>query len=78
MGGIWCMPRIISSRDKEMFDVHKSEAKGNPYGKWLSSAHAKAYEKLGSPEAKEAATKAGVTGILSRSQMLKCTLPRME
>ena len=52
---------------------HKSEAKGNPYGKWLSSAHAKAYEKLGSPEAKEAATKAGVTGNPQQDQKcLKC------
>jgi len=41
---------------------HKSEAKGNQYGQWQSTAHAKAFEKLASPEAKEAGTKAGITG----------------
>jgi len=52
---------------------HKSEAKGNQYGKWLASEHAKAYELLGSAEAKEAATKAGVTGNpQADAKCLKC------
>jgi hypothetical protein len=34
---------------------HKAEAKGDQYGKWLASAHAKAYETLASDKAKEIA-----------------------
>jgi len=41
---------------------HKSESKGNQYGQWLSTAHAKAYETLAGSEAQETAKKAGVTG----------------
>ncbi len=41
---------------------HKSESKGNQYGKWLSTKHAKAYVTLATPEAQEAAKKAGVSG----------------
>lgn len=52
---------------------HKSEAKGNQYGQWLSSAHAKAYERLASPEAQESAKKKGVTGNPQEAaQCLKC------
>lgn len=41
---------------------HKSESKGNQYGQWLSTKHAKAYETLGTPLAQETAKKAGVSG----------------
>jgi hypothetical protein len=34
---------------------HKAEAKGDQYGKWLASAHAKAYETLATDKAKEIA-----------------------
>jgi len=52
---------------------HKSESKGNQYGKWLSSAHAKAYERLASPEAEETLKKAGVTGNPQEApQCVKC------
>lgn len=52
---------------------HKSEAKGNQYGQWMSSKHAKAYERLASPEALETAKKAGVTGNPQEApQCLKC------
>lgn len=51
---------------------HKSEAKGNQHGKWLSSAHAKAYEKLGTAEAKEAGAKVGVTDPQKDAKCLKC------
>lgn len=52
---------------------HKSEAKGNQHGQWLSTKHAKAYERLASPEAKEAAKKAGVSGNPQESaKCLKC------
>ncbi len=52
---------------------HKSEAKGNQHAQWLSSKHAKAYEKLASPEAKELASKKGVTGNPQEApECLKC------
>ncbi len=52
---------------------HKSEAKGNQYGQWLSSKHAKAYERLASPEAQGTAKKAGVSGNPQEApQCLKC------
>jgi len=52
---------------------HQSDAKGNQYKQWLSTAHAKAYERLGSPEAKETAEKAGVSGNPQEvGQCLKC------
>jgi len=52
---------------------HKAEAKGNQYGKWLSSKHAKAYERLASPEAQETAKKRGITGNPQEApQCVKC------
>lgn len=52
---------------------HKSEAKGNQYGQWLSSKHAKAYERLAIPEAQDTAKKAGVSGNPQQApQCLKC------
>lgn len=52
---------------------HKSEAKGNQHGKWLSTKHAKAYETLASPAAIETAKKAGVSGNPQEApQCLKC------
>ncbi|MDP2912638.1 MAG: cytochrome c family protein [Candidatus Omnitrophota bacterium] len=52
---------------------HKSEAKGSQYGKWLSTNHPKAYERLASPEAKETAKQAGVSGDPQQApQCLRC------
>ncbi len=52
---------------------HKSEAKGNQHGKWLGTSHAKAYERLASPEAQETAKKAGVSGDPQKEpKCLKC------
>lgn len=41
---------------------HKTEKSGDQYGKWMASSHAKAFEVLGTEEAKAAAAKAGVEG----------------
>ncbi len=41
---------------------HKSEAKGNQFGKWEASKHAKAFQTLATDEAKAVAKKAGVSG----------------
>ncbi|MDP3790932.1 MAG: cytochrome c family protein [Candidatus Omnitrophota bacterium] len=52
---------------------HKSESKGNQYGQWLASAHAKAYERLASPEALESAKKKGIAGNPQEApQCVKC------
>ncbi len=52
---------------------HSSSAKGNQYGIWAESAHAKAFERLASPEAKELAVKAGVSGNPQEAaQCVKC------
>lgn len=52
---------------------HKSETKGNQYGKWLATAHAKAYERLASPEALESAKKTAVAGNPQESpKCLRC------
>lgn len=52
---------------------HKSESKGNQYGQWSSTAHAKAYETLAAPLALETAKKAGVTENPQESpKCLKC------
>ncbi len=41
---------------------HKSEKKGNQFGKWQAGPHAKAYATLATDEAKAVAKKAGVAG----------------
>jgi len=41
---------------------HKSEKSGNQYGIWLESRHAKAYEALATPQAKEFAVARGLEG----------------
>ncbi len=52
---------------------HMSKKKGNQFGKWQSAKHSKAYETLGTPAAKEAAAKAGVSGNPQEAaQCLKC------
>lgn len=52
---------------------HKSEAKGNQHGQWLTTNHAKAYEGLASPEAQETAKRVGLSGDPQQApQCLKC------
>jgi Cytochrome c554 and c-prime len=52
---------------------HSSSAKGNQYKIWAESSHAKAFERLASPEAKALAAKAGVSGNPQEAaQCVKC------
>ncbi len=52
---------------------HKLEAKGNQYGQWLATDHAKAFKTLSTVQAKETAAKAGVSGSPDQApQCLKC------
>ncbi len=51
---------------------HKKEDKGNQYGAWAESAHARAYETLASDKAKEFATARGVANAQEAPECLKC------
>ena len=51
---------------------HKKPERGDQYGIWLKSKHAKAFETLGTPEAKEAGAKRGVTDPQTSGKCLKC------
>ena len=54
-------------------NCHASEAKGNAFGKWEASKHAKAFALLASPEAKKAAEAAKVAGDPQKApECVKC------
>lgn len=52
---------------------HKSENRGDQWGKWEAGPHAKAFATLASEESKKVAEKAGVTGDPQKAaECLKC------
>jgi hypothetical protein len=51
---------------------HKKEATGNQLAAWQKGPHAKAYELLGTPEAKAAGAKVGVADPQKSGKCLKC------
>ena len=51
---------------------HKKDDSGNQIGVWEKSPHAKAFETLGTPAAKEAGKKAGVDDPQKSGKCLKC------
>jgi hypothetical protein len=51
---------------------HKKDESGNQLGVWEKSPHAKAFETLGTPAAKEAGKKAGVEDPQKSGKCLKC------
>ncbi len=51
---------------------HKKDKTGNQWGKWLESKHAKAYETLGTDEAKKIATDKGLGDPQKEAACLKC------
>ena len=51
---------------------HKSVKQGNQLGLWEGSKHAKAYETLGTPEAKAVAKKKGIDDPQKSEKCLKC------
>lgn len=51
---------------------HKGEKKGDQFGKWEATSHAKAYATLASPEAKAAGAKVGVDNPQASGKCLKC------
>ena len=51
---------------------HKKDDSGNQYGKWQNLAHSKAFELLGTDEAKAVAAKLGIENPQASGQCLKC------
>ncbi len=51
---------------------HRSEAKGNQFGNWEGSLHAKAFETLGSDQAKQIATDKGLGNPQEAAECLTC------
>lgn len=51
---------------------HKKDDVGNQFGKWEATSHAKAFETLGTPKAKEVGAKKGVTDPQNSGKCLKC------
>lgn len=51
---------------------HKKEETGNQYGQWLETKHAKAFERLASPEAKAAGAERGIADPQTSPKCLKC------
>lgn len=51
---------------------HKKDDSGNQFAKWQASAHAKAFETLGTDKAKEIAKKAGIDDPQKSGKCLKC------
>ena len=51
---------------------HKREKTGNQFSKWQASPHSKAFEVLGTPDAKAIAAKLGITDPQASGKCLKC------
>jgi len=51
---------------------HKKDDTGNQYGKWQEAKHSKAYELLGTEEAKAVAAKLGIDDPQASGACLKC------
>jgi hypothetical protein len=51
---------------------HKKDSTGNQHAKWSAMGHAKAYETLGTDEAKAVAAKLGIDDPQQSGQCLKC------
>lgn len=62
--------KLISVKKCAM--CHKKDEKGNQYAKWQSMMHSKAYELLGTEEAKAVAAGLGIDDPQSSGQCLKC------
>jgi Cytochrome c554 and c-prime len=53
-------------------NCHEAEASGNQYAVWLKSGHSKAFETLGSDEAKKFAKEKGIDDPQKSDKCLKC------
>ena len=62
--------KLISVKKCAM--CHKKDDKGNQYGKWQAMGHSKAFELLGTEEAKAVGAKLGIDDPQSSGTCLKC------
>lgn len=62
--------KLISVKKCAM--CHKKDDKGNQYGKWQAMGHSKAYELLGTEEAKAVGAKLGIENPQASGKCLKC------
>lgn len=79
LAGSIAMTGLAADRDaslivgtKSCAMCHKKADTGDQFGKWQGSSHAKAYEVLGTPEAKAAGAKVGVDDPQKSGKCLKC------
>jgi len=72
-GSLAAEEKFTFTGSKKCSICHKKEADGAQYKIWQESAHAKAFETLGTPEAAEFAKKAGIKGSPQEAaECLKC------
>ena len=78
---VWLMAQSSIADDRDAANYvgikmcgvcHKKEDNGNQLAKWQDSQHAKAFELLGTPEAKELGKKSGVENPQASGKCLKC------
>jgi len=79
VGFLNSFPATAADRDASLYIgvkvcgmCHKKDESGNQIAKWEAGPHAKAFEKLGSPEAKEVGKKLGVDDPQKSGKCLKC------
>jgi len=79
VAGLMIVNGVAAERDATLYVglkscamCHKKADGGDQFGKWQTSPHAKAYEMLASPEAKEAGAKVGVADPQKSGKCLKC------
>jgi hypothetical protein len=79
--GVFSMATLTSAQEadaskyigaKKCKICHKKEDKGNQWQKWLDGPHSKAYEQLGSEEAKKIAAELGIDDPQASGKCLKC------
>jgi hypothetical protein len=77
--GFTASSSIAADRDASLYVgvksckmCHKKAEEGEQFAKWSESKHAKAFEMLASPEAKEAGKKVGVDDPQKSGKCLKC------
>ncbi len=79
MVGFSAISVVAADRDASLYVglkscgmCHKKAETGDQLGKWQASPHAKAFEVLGTPEAKAAGAKVGVADPQKSGKCLKC------
>ena len=79
IAGSMALGSVAADRDPSLYVgtktcamCHKKADTGDQFGKWQASSHSKAFELLGTPEAKAAGAKVGVAEPQKSGKCLKC------